>query len=859
MKSRAFALLAALASVAALAAERHSILHGGERIDIVDRGGLAIWEGDIVLGRTADLVEATRRADLLGAAAFPTGKGAGLGTTGGRWPRGASGLFELAYVVETDPENRVPAAIESFNQLMAGMFRAVPRSTETDYVAFSLTVSDGGITCFSSVGRIGGRQTIGGHRSCSTGVLLHEIGHALGLFHEQQRGDHPGWVSVDLAAVDPSRASNYRAATNQRDVGSYDYGSLMHYAPTAFSKTGVPVMESIPPGIAFGQRAGFSRGDVDALRRLYGLFDAAIVVDTYPSGLSVIVDGARVVTPATFSWPIGSTHTLDVPPGAQMLDGVVHVFGRWSSDAAGTLAARQTITVSPGPGTVVQPTAYPAVSVHTANFVRMKEVRLSASGNRAGAGGSVAADPPPAAVPGLAGTYYRERQQFTLTPTAGSGSAFGRWTGSYSFPTATSTPHATLMRGPLAFSTAVAFYQFNAYFVDYPFATLRARSQDGDIFGISATVTRASGASASQRLPFSTVETASPWAAGESAGVTVPASATPFASSVRYRLVSLGGSSAGTATLVHPSPGEPSTTLVADYNKQYEPFRQVIPSCAGSISLGTQADGWVDAGAMVPVTLTPSAGWVLARWRGSLTGNATSGGFVATDVPDVVAEMNVVPAPLEIAELRPASVTAGTGVALEIAGRGFTATSRVLVAGASKTPSSITDTRIVVPLAGSDFPASGKVVVTVQNRPSEAATCALNVSTTFEVLAGQGAQAVPAHDYSDLWWNAAESGWGLNLIQHASNVVFGVMYTYDANGKPVWYVLPGGSWSSPTQYTGTLYRATGPAYTGAFIPSAVNVRAVGEATLSFAGRDSGTFTFSVDGRQVVKSITRQPF
>jgi hypothetical protein len=46
--------------------------------------------------------------------------------------------------------------------------------------------------------------------------------------------------------------------------------------------------------------------------------------------------------------------------------------------------------------------------------------------------------------------------------------------------------------------------------------------------------------------------------------------------------------------------------------------------------------------------------------------------------------------------------------------------------------------------------------------------------------AGRG----PAHDYSDLWWNAAEPGWGLNLIQHASNVVSACLYTYDDNGKP---------------------------------------------------------------------------
>jgi cytochrome c553 len=120
--------------------------------------------------------------------------------------------------------------------------------------------------------------------------------------------------------------------------------------------------------------------------------------------------------------------------------------------------------------------------------------------------------------------------------------------------------------------------------------------------------------------------------------------------------------------------------------------------------------------------------------------------------------------------------------------------------------------------------------------------------------------AVPAFDYTDLWWNPAESGWGLNLIQHASNVIFGVMYTYEPPRRATWFVLPGGTWASPTTFGGPLYRVTGPAFNApAFDPAAVNVRPVGAATLTFTDRDNGTFAFSVDGVAVTKTITRQPF
>jgi hypothetical protein len=61
------------------------------------------------------------------------------------------------------------------------------------------------------------------------------------------------------------------------------------------------------------------------------------------------------------------------------------------------------------------------------------------------------------------------------------------------------------------------------------------------------------------------------------------------------------------------------------------------------------------------------------------------------------------------------------------------------------------------------------------------------------------AQAVPATDYTDMWWNASESGWGVSFVQHPSDQVYAVWYTYDprepdpATGqfKPLWIVMAG--------------------------------------------------------------------
>jgi hypothetical protein len=210
--------LALVPCAPAVAAQRHSVLVHGERLDIIDRNGLAIWQGDILLGRTADLVEATRIAELEGPAS-PLAKGTGLGSATGRWPRGPSGLVEIPYVIEADPQGGVPPAIVEFNRVMAGFMRAVPRGTQADYVAFNFDANDTTGPCFSSIGRVGGRQQIAGASNCDVGRLLHEIGHALGLFHEQEHIDRDAYVTIDMSAVDPQLASNYVPAIDSRSHG----------------------------------------------------------------------------------------------------------------------------------------------------------------------------------------------------------------------------------------------------------------------------------------------------------------------------------------------------------------------------------------------------------------------------------------------------------------------------------------------------------------------------------------------------------------------------------------------------------------------------------------------------------------
>ena len=56
------------------------------------------------------------------------------------------------------------------------------------------------------------------------------------------------------------------------------------------------------------------------------------------------------------------------------------------------------------------------------------------------------------------------------------------------------------------------------------------------------------------------------------------------------------------------------------------------------------------------------------------------------------------------------------------------------------------------------------------------------------------ALALPVHaanpfgtDFSDLWFNPAESGWGVNL-NHQMDVIFATLFVYGPDGKAKWYV-----------------------------------------------------------------------
>jgi len=112
-------------------------------------------------------------------------------------------------------------------------------------------------------------------------------------------------------------------------------------------------------------------------------------------------------------------------------------------------------------------------------------------------------------------------------------------------------------------------------------------------------------------------------------------------------------------------------------------------------------------------------------------------------------------------------------------------------------------------------------------------------------------------DYTDLWFNPAESGWGVNLIQQG-NTIFATLFVYGPDQTARWYVASSMTGSTATSFSGPLYRTTGP-YFGATWTSGGPAVQVGTMAFNFNSPTTGTLTYSVDGVPVTKSVQRQTF
>ena len=127
----------------------------------------------------------------------------------------------------------------------------------------------------------------------------------------------------------------------------------------------------------------------------------------------------------------------------------------------------------------------------------------------------------------------------------------------------------------------------------------------------------------------------------------------------------------------------------------------------------------------------------------------------------------------------------------------------------------------------------------------------------FACAAVQAAPMSP--DPTGNWYNPNESGWGATIAQQGE-VLFVLLFVYDEQGKPAWFVASNVRDTGGGVFSGSLYRTSGPWFGTTFDPATVQNQAVGTLTaqyaVNFGGQASLRLTYTVNGVAVTKGVTR---
>ncbi|MFK8075511.1 MAG: M12 family metallopeptidase [Granulosicoccus sp.] len=185
----------------------------------------------------------------------------------------------------TLPQHSVDAinsAIAHWNKVAGITFKSIDEVAGEQRSIKDSVLFKNNAGCASWVGRQGGEQQVWVGPNCTTGSVMHEIGHVLGLEHEHTRPDRDQHITIHWENISADKTHNFDIATPaSTTLGEYDYGSIMHYGRYNFSFAGQPTITPIfGSANSIGQRTAPSAGDLAAVSTLYAA-DLSVVAHLY--------------------------------------------------------------------------------------------------------------------------------------------------------------------------------------------------------------------------------------------------------------------------------------------------------------------------------------------------------------------------------------------------------------------------------------------------------------------------------------------------------------------------------------------------------------------------------------------------